>query len=377
MSEYLFTSESVSEGHPDKVADQISDAILDAHLEIDKKSKVACETLLAKNLIVIAGEISSSAQIECGEIAKKVISDIGYNESFVGFNPNGCNILTSISKQSLDIDQGVDRGEKIGAGDQGLMFGYATKETDELMPLPISLSHKILQKLSSIRKSKAVDWIRPDSKSQVTVKYNGREPVSVERVVVSTQHSELIKHSDIIEFLKNEVILKVIPEHLISKDIEYYINPTGRFVDGGPQADTGLTGRKIIVDTYGGSCPHGGGAFSGKDPSKVDRSAAYMARYIAKNIVAAEIAKKCTIQLSYAIGIAEPLSIFLDFHDTGTVKEEIIQAKIRKNFDLTPKGIIEKLDLYTPIYQQTATYGHFGREIFTWEKTDAVDKLVN
>ncbi len=377
MSEYLFTSESVSEGHPDKVADQISDAILDAHLEIDKKSKVACETLLAKNLIVIAGEISSSAQIEYGEIAKKVISDIGYDESFVGFNPHGCNILTSISKQSLDIDQGVERGDKIGAGDQGLMFGYATKETDELMPVAITLSHKILQKLSEIRKSKSVDWIRPDSKSQVTVKYNGHDPVSVERVVVSTQHSDTIRHSDIVEFLKNEVILKVIPEHLISKDIEYYINPTGRFVDGGPQADTGLTGRKIIVDTYGGSSPHGGGAFSGKDPSKVDRSAAYMARYIAKNIVAALIAKKCTIQLSYAIGIAEPLSIFLDFHNTGKENEEIIKSRIKKNFDLTPKGIIEKLDLYKPIYQQTATYGHFGREIFTWEKTDAVDKLVN
>ncbi|MFA7289094.1 MAG: methionine adenosyltransferase [Melioribacteraceae bacterium] len=377
MSEYLFTSESVSEGHPDKVADQISDAILDAHLEIDKGSKVACETLLAKNLIVIAGEITSSAQIEYGEIAKKVISDIGYDGSFVGFDPNGCNVLTSICKQSLDIDQGVDRGDKIGAGDQGLMFGYATKETEELMPLPISLSHKILQKLSSVRKSKVVDWIRPDSKSQVTVKYNGNEPVSVERVVVSTQHSESIKHSDIVEFVKNEVILKVIPEHLISKGIEYYINPTGRFVDGGPQADTGLTGRKIIVDTYGGSCPHGGGAFSGKDPSKVDRSAAYMARYIAKNIVAAGIAKRCTIQLSYAIGVAEPLSIFLDFHNTGNEKEDVIQAKIRKNFDLTPKGIIEKLDLYQPIYKQTATYGHFGRDIFTWEKTDAVDKLLN
>ncbi|MBX3007671.1 MAG: methionine adenosyltransferase [Melioribacteraceae bacterium] len=375
MRDYLFTSESVSEGHPDKVADQISDAILDAHLSLDPKSKVACETLVAKNLIVIAGEITSSKNVDYSLIAKKVISEIGYTDVSSGFNLDECKIVKSISEQSGDINQGVALGDKIGAGDQGIMFGYATNETEELMPLPIIFAHKILEELARHRKNKKVDWLRPDSKSQVTVRYEENRPISVERIVVSTQHSDSIKHSEIKDFIISEVIARVIPKNLISDKIEYFINPTGRFVEGGPQADTGLTGRKIIVDTYGGACPHGGGAFSGKDPSKVDRSAAYMARYVAKNIVAADIAKKCTIQLSYSIGVPEPLSIYLDFHRTGLIEESIVEKQLSQIFDLTPKGIIDTLDLYKPVYQSTSTYGHFGRDIFTWEKLDMVEQL--
>lgn len=377
---YLFTSESVSEGHPDKVADQISDAILDAFLEQDKFSRVACETLIAKNCLVIAGEISSKGTVDYKKVAGKVLKDIGYGDSSTGFDFSKAKFTESICEQSADIAVGVnakDKDQELGAGDQGLMFGYACDETEDLMPLPLYLSHKLLLRLTELRKAGAVDWLKPDSKSQVTVKYQGDRPVSVERVVLSTQHSDSVETEELRRFITKEVIEKTIDEKLRSDKIEYFINPTGRFVNGGPQADTGLTGRKIIVDTYGGSCPHGGGAFSGKDPTKVDRSAAYMARYIAKNLVSAEIARRVTVQLAYAIGISEPLSLFLDFHGTGRVPEVEAVKLLPKFFKLTPTGIIDSLDLRRPIYQKTACYGHFGRPLaeFTWERTDKAEEL--
>ncbi|MGE5400573.1 MAG: methionine adenosyltransferase [Ignavibacteriales bacterium] len=377
---YLFTSESVSEGHPDKVADQISDAILDAHLAQDKSSRVACETLIAKNLLVIAGEITSGATVDFEGVAKDVIKNIGYSDDASGFNLSNCSLQTSISKQAHDIAIGVNQQDnEVGAGDQGLMFGHASTETPELMPLAISLAHKLVLKQAELRKNNTLAWLRPDAKSQVTVRYSNGKPVAVERVVLSTQHSPEIGLDDLRCLVKEQIIESVIPEELRSEEIKYFINPTGRFVEGGPLADTGLTGRKIIVDTYGGSSPHGGGAFSGKDPSKVDRSAAYAARYIAKNIVAAGLAEKCTIQLSYAIGVREPLSLMLNFHGTGRVNENAVEKVIPEIFNLTPRGIIEMLDLLRPIYQKTAAYGHFGRELpgFTWEKADRVSDLLS
>jgi S-adenosylmethionine synthetase len=371
--DYYFTSESVSEGHPDKVCDQISDAILDAYLSLDPFSRVACECMVAKNLIVIAGEITSTAMVDHAEIARNVVSSIGYNSSFPGFDPKKCNILTSISRQSSDIARGVE----IGAGDSGMMYGYAVNESEELMPLPILLSHKLLKELSKLRKNKTINWLRPDGKAQTTVKYLNNKPLYVSNIVLSTQHSEEIELKELQDFIKEQVVYKVIPEELISKDIKILINPTGRFVEGGPSADTGLTGRKIIVDTYGGACPHGGGAFSGKDPTKVDRSGAYMMRYIAKNVVAAGLADKCTLNVSYAIGVADPISFMINLHGTGKIDESKLEMKIKEIFDLKPKSIINTLDLRNPIYFKTAAYGHFGRteEGFTWEQTDKVDDL--
>ncbi len=378
QNEFVFTSESVSEGHPDKIADQISDGILDAHIALDPDCRVACETLIAKNLIVVAGEITSNACPDYESIARATLRSIGYTDRSAGFDPDNHKIILSLSKQAGDIAIGVDRnGSETGAGDQGLMFGYAVNETEELMPLPISLAHKLVMKQAELRKSGAIPWLMPDCKSQVTVRYRNKKPHHVERVVLSTQHAENVSMEEVRAAVLERIIKKVIPEQLLSPDIQYFINPTGRFVEGGPQADTGLTGRKIIVDTYGGSCPHGGGAFSGKDPTKVDRSAAYAARYIAKNIVAAGIAQRCTIQLSYAIGIAEPLSILLDFHGTGEVDEEKVLSLIPDIFSLKPKGIIDMLDLRRPVYRKTAAYGHFGRPLpeFTWEKTDKAGML--
>jgi S-adenosylmethionine synthetase len=377
---YLFTSESVSEGHPDKLADQVSDAILDAHLEQDKNSRVACETLLAKNLIVIAGEITSNAKIDFEGISKDLIKNIGYKDVQSGFDAENCKVVKSISLQEQEIANGVNRADnEIGAGDQGMMFGYATNETEELMPLPIILAHKILQYLAGVRHSRVVDWLRPDAKSQITVSYKDGKPKDIESVVLSTQHSEEIELSELKEFIIEEIIKNVISKNNLPLPKRYLINPAGKFTHGGPLTDTGLTGRKIIVDTYGGSCPHGGGAFSGKDPTKVDRSGAYMARYIAKNIVASNIADKCTVQISYAIGEKEPISLMLDFHGTGKVRENEVVKAIPKIFDLSPKGIIKTLDLLRGIYLKTASYGHFGRELpeFLWEKKDKADELMN
>jgi S-adenosylmethionine synthetase len=371
--EYYVTSESVSEGHPDKVADQISDAILDAYLIQDPFARVGCNCMVAKDLIVIAGEITSSAKVDHSEIAKGVVTSIGYNASFPGFDPKKCNVLTSISKQSGDIAKGVETG----AGDSGMMYGYAVDETEELMPLPILLSHKLLKELSKLRKNKTVNWLRPDGKAQTTVQYLHNKPLHVSNIVLSTQHAEEINLKEIQDFIKNQVVYKVIPEELISKDIKILINTTGRFVEGGPSADTGLTGRKIIVDTYGAACPHGGGAFSGKDPTKVDRSGTYMMRYIAKNIVAAGLADKCTINISYAIGVADPVSFMINLHGTGKIDEGKLEIKIREIFDLNSKSIINTLDLRNPIYFNTASYRHFGRNEkgFTWEQTDKVKDL--
>jgi len=378
--EYLLTSESVSEGHPDKIADQISDAILDAYLSYDPLTKVGCETLLAKNLVVVAGEISSKSNVIIPDIVRQTIKDIGYTSQSDGIDYRTCQIITSISGQSLNINQGVDRADgELGAGDQGMMFGYATNETPELMPLGITLAHKLMQKQAELRKNGTLSWLRPDAKSQVTVRYEGTKPVAVEKVVLSTQHSKDINIDQITEAVISEIIEKVIPRELRSNDIKYFVNPTGSFWLGGPAADTGLTGRKIIVDTYGGSCPHGGGAFSGKDPTKVDRSASYMARYIAKNIVYAGLAERCTVQLSYAIGIAEPLSVMLNLQGSDSVDEDELEDATREIFALSPKGIIEMLDLRRPIYQKTSNYGHFGRALpeFTWEKTDKVIDMQN
>ena len=372
---FLFTSESVTEGHPDKIADQISDAILDACLAEDPSSRVACETLTATGLVVIAGEITTKAYVDFQTLVRGTIQAIGYDNALYGFDSNTCAVISSINKQSGDIAMGVDTG---GAGDQGMMFGYATNETPELMPTPISLAHKLTLKLTEVRKTGLLPYLRPDGKSQVTVEYDEHhKPVRVDAVVVSTQHAETISTEQLRADILKHVIQAAVPANLLDADTKYHINPTGRFVIGGPMGDTGLTGRKIIVDTYGGMGRHGGGAFSGKDPTKVDRSAAYMARYIAKNIVAAGLADRCEVELAYAIGVAEPVSVLVETFGTGKVEEGKIEELVRKNFKLTPKGIIESLNLRRPIYRKTAAYGHFGRsdKDFTWEATDKAAAL--
>ena len=378
LKEFIFTSESVTEGHPDKMADQISDAILDYIIERDKNARVACETVLSNGFCVIAGELKTNAYAPMQDIARNVVRDIGYTNASFGFDYRSAGVLNGIGEQSPDINQGVDRDDgEIGAGDQGLMFGYACNETKTLMPLPLYLSHQLTMKLAEVRKNGTLPYLRPDGKAQVSVKYIDGKPQSVETIVVSTQHSPDITQEKIRKDIINEVILKVIPQELISQNIVYHINPTGQFIIGGPQGDAGLTGRKIIVDTYGGSCPHGGGAFSGKDPTKVDRSGAYMARYIAKNLVASKVCEKATVQLAYAIGVVEPISVMVDTHNSSEIDENKLSECVRAVFKLTPKGIIESLDLLRPIYQKTASYGHFGRELpeFTWEKTDKVDEI--
>ncbi len=381
--DFLFTSESVSEGHPDKLCDQISDAVLDAHLAHDPESRVACESLAKTGMIVIAGEITSKTQVSYAEVAREVVRDIGYTDSAMGFDGNTCAILTAVEQQSPDISQGVTEGEGLhkeqGAGDQGMMFGYACDETPEFMPLPIQMAHSLVKYLAKIRKGGEAYFLRPDSKSQVTVEYRDGKPVKVKSVVISSQHSPDVEYSKLRETIIDGVIKAVIPAEYLSKDTVFHVNPTGRFVVGGPQGDCGLTGRKIIVDTYGGMGRHGGGAFSGKDPSKVDRSAAYMARYVAKNIVAAELAQRCEVQLAYCIGVAQPVSVHVDTFGTGTISETTIAKIVQEVFNLTPKGIIQTLDLKRPIYRSTASYGHFGRTPedghFTWEKTDRVEDL--
>jgi S-adenosylmethionine synthetase len=376
---FLFTSESVSEGHPDKVSDQISDGILDAILAADKQARVACETMVKTGMVIVAGEITTSAWVDFEEIIRKTVLDIGYNDSEMGFDGASCAVLNAIGKQSPDIAQGVDResDEAQGAGDQGLMFGYATNETDVLMPAPITYSHRLVRRQAEVRKNGTLPWLRPDAKSQVTFVYEDDKPVAIDAVVLSTQHHADVSLSDLRDGVMEEIIKPIIPDELVSKDTAYHINPTGRFEIGGPTGDCGLTGRKIIVDTYGGSARHGGGAFSGKDPSKVDRSAAYAARYVAKNIVAAGLADRCEIQLSYAIGVAEPTSISVSTFGTGKVSDEKLTQLIRENFDLRPYGILTMLDLIQPIYQPTAAYGHFGREDIdlSWERTDKADAL--
>ncbi len=372
---FLFTSESVTEGHPDKIADQISDAILDACFEQDRFSRVACETLTATGLVVIAGEITTKAYVDFQSVVRGVVSAIGYDNALYGFDSNTCAVISTINKQSGDIAMGVDTG---GAGDQGMMFGYATNETPEYMPLAISLAHKLVQRLSQARKTGLLSYLRPDGKSQVTVEYDeASKPVRVDAVVISTQHAETVSNEDLRADILKHVIQATIPANLLDADTKYHINPTGRFVIGGPMGDTGLTGRKIIVDTYGGMGRHGGGAFSGKDPTKVDRSAAYMARYIAKNVVAAGLADRCEVQLAYAIGVAEPVSVLVDTFGTGKIDREQLQNLVRKNFQLTPRAIIEHLDLRRPIYRKTAAFGHFGRDDkdFTWEATDKAAAL--
>jgi S-adenosylmethionine synthetase len=372
---FLFTSESVTEGHPDKIADQISDAILDACLAQDAFSRVACETLTATGLVVIAGEITTKAYVDFQSLVRGVVASIGYDNALYGFDSNTCAVISSINKQSGDIAMGVDTG---GAGDQGMMFGYATNETEELMPTPISLAHKLSRKLTEVRKSGLLSYLRPDGKSQVTVEYDkDQNPIRIDAVVISTQHSENISTEELRADILKYVIQATLPSRLLDADTKYHINPTGRFVIGGPMGDTGLTGRKIIVDTYGGMGRHGGGAFSGKDPTKVDRSAAYMARYIAKNIVAAGLAKRCEVQLAYAIGVADPVSVLVETFGTGAVDSSTLQKLVRENFKLTPKGIIESLNLRRPIYRKTAAYGHFGRADadFTWEATDKAQAL--
>ena len=373
---FLFTSESVTEGHPDKIADQISDSILDACLEQDPYSRVACETLTCTGLVVIAGEITTKAYVDFQTLVRDTVSKIGYNNAEYGFDSNTCAVISTINKQSGDIAMGVDTG---GAGDQGMMFGYATNETPELMPTPISLAHRLAEKLSEVRKSGLMGYLRPDGKSQVTVEYDSNnKPVRVDAVVISTQHADSVGNDQLRSEVLKHVIQAVIPANLLDADTKYHINPTGRFVVGGPMGDTGLTGRKIIVDTYGGMGRHGGGAFSGKDATKVDRSAAYMARYVAKNIVAAGLADRCEVQLAYAIGVAEPVSVLVETFGTGKVAEEELETLVRKNFSLTPKGIIESLNLRRPIFKATAAYGHFGRkgDGFTWENTDKAAALA-
>jgi S-adenosylmethionine synthetase len=376
--DFVFTSESVSEGHPDKMADLISDAFLDAVLEKDPLGKVACETLVTKNVAVIAGEFRTTARIDPVSIVRQTAREIGYHDPLMGFDAETCEVHTYLGQQSADIARGVDQANgEVGAGDQGLMFGFATTETPELMPLPIRLAHRLVEKQAEVRKNGRLPWLRPDAKSQVSVRYKDKRPVSVEKVVLSTQHSRDVENKEIREGVIAEIIEQVIPAELRSKTIEYLVNPTGRFEIGGPVGDTGLTGRKIIVDTYGGSCPHGGGAFSGKDPTKVDRSAAYTARYIAKNIVAAGLAEHCTVQLAYVIGVVEPFSLMVNMHSGAKVSEEAMEKAVRSIFKLTPAGMIKMLDLRRPIYKQTAAYGHFGRLLpdFTWEKTDKVNDL--
>jgi S-adenosylmethionine synthetase len=377
---FMFTSESVSEGHPDKVADQISDAVLDALLAQDPRSRVACETMVKTGMVIIAGEITTNAWVDLEELVRKTVCDIGYDHGDIGFDGQSCAVLNAIGKQSSDIAMGVDEAEnhEQGAGDQGLMFGYATNETDVLMPAPIQYSHLLVKRQAEVRKNKTLPWLRPDAKSQITFRYENHKPVAIEAVVLSTQHSPDISNKAIHEAVMDEIILPVLPREWVHKDTKFFINPTGQFVIGGPVGDCGLTGRKIIVDSYGGMARHGGGAFSGKDPSKVDRSAAYMARYVAKNIVAAGLAERCEIQVSYAIGVAEPTSITIETFGTGKISEDRLVEIVRSIFDLRPKGLISMLGLLKPIYQPTAAYGHFGRieETFSWEKTDKVEALL-
>jgi S-adenosylmethionine synthetase len=394
MSSFLFTSESVSEGHPDKVADQISDAVLDAILAQDKRARVACETMIKTGVAIVAGEITTSAWVDLEALVRKVITDIGYDSSTVGFDGATCGVLNLIGKQSPDINQGVDRKkpEEQGAGDQGLMFGYATNETKVMMPAAIHLSHRLVEQQAKVRKKGKLPWLRPDAKSQVTLHYDNGKAVAIDAVVLSTQHDPDVKHKDLIEAVREHVLKPVLPEKLLHKGTKYHINPTGKFVIGGPVGDCGLTGRKIIVDTYGGWARHGGGAFSGKDPSKVDRSAAYAARYVAKNVVAAGLADRCEVQVSYAIGVAEPTSISVTTFGTGKIADHEIEKLIRRHFDLRPYGIIQMLDLIHPMYQRTAAYGHFGRKpeaisytdgagnvqqatAFSWEHTDRAEAL--
>jgi S-adenosylmethionine synthetase len=381
MTDFLFTSESVSEGHPDKVADQISDAILDAIIAEDPKARVACETLVTTGMAMIAGEITTSAYVDMPVIVRQTIKEIGYDDSSMGFDYETCAVMTSIDRQSPDISQGVSEGEGLfteqGAGDQGVMFGYACNETPELMPMPITFAHKLTKRLADVRKSGLLNFLRPDSKSQVSIQYIDDKPVRVDTVVISSQHNPDVTYENLKEAIIEEVVNKVIPADLLDENTKYFINPTGRFVVGGPMGDCGLTGRKIIVDTYGGQGSHGGGAFSGKDPSKVDRSASYMARYIAKNVVASGLADKCEVQLAYAIGVAEPVSVMINTFGTGKIPSNEIARVVREEFDMRPRGIVETLDLLRPIYRKTAAYGHFGRELpeFTWERTDRVASL--
>ncbi len=380
MSEYsIFTSESVSEGHPDKMADQISDAILDAIIKDDPNARVAVETMVKTGMAIIAGEVRTDTYVDLEDIVRQVILDIGYNSSDVGFDGASCAVLNAIGKQSGDIAMGVDEGDEkdLGAGDQGLMFGYATNETEVLMPAPIFYAHRLVQRQSELRKAKVLPWLRPDAKSQVTLRYENGQPVAVDAVVLSTQHSPDISQKHIREAVMDEIIKYVLPAEWLHKDTKFHINPTGQFVIGGPVGDCGLTGRKIIVDTYGGMARHGGGAFSGKDPSKVDRSAAYAGRYVAKNIVASGLADRCEIQVSYAIGVSEPTSISINTFGTGRISDDKIADLVRKHFDLRPRGLIEMLDLRRPIYRPTAAYGHFGRteDTFTWERTDKAEAL--
>ncbi len=382
MSSYLFTSESVSEGHPDKVADQISDAVLDAILAQDKRSRVAAETLVKDNLVVLAGEITTGAHVNFDEVARRTIKRIGYSDPAIGFDTHTCTVIVAYGEQSQNIAQGVDEGKGLdleqGAGDQGLMFGYACDETPQLMPLPIYLAHRLVERQSEVRRDGRLPWLRPDAKSQVTIRYVDGKPDSVETVVLSTQHAPGMKHEQIKEAVIEQIIKPVLPKNYVKGKVNYLVNPTGSFEIGGPKGDCGLTGRKIIVDTYGGSAPHGGGAFSGKDPSKVDRSAAYAARYVAKNIVAAGLASKCLVQVSYAIGVARPTSVMVTTHGTGKLSDEKLSELVQRHFDLRPKGIIQMLDLLRPIYEKSAAYGHFGRDEpeFTWEATDKARSLA-
>lgn len=378
---FIFTSESVSEGHPDKVADQISDAILDSLLEQDPSSRVACETLVNTGMAVISGEVTTEGHLDCPDIARNTIKDIGYVSSDMGFDFSTCAVIVALDKQSQDIAQGVNEGEGVdleqGAGDQGLMFGYACNETDVLMPFPITYAHRLVQKQSEVRKNGRLPWLRPDAKSQVSVRYEDGQPIAVDTVVLSTQHSPQIDHVTLTDAVIDEIIKPVLPESMLTRDTRFLVNPTGRFVIGGPQGDCGLTGRKIIVDTYGGAAHHGGGAFSGKDPSKVDRSAAYAMRYVAKNIVAAGLADKCEVQVAYAIGVAKPVSLMVNTFGTGKIPEESIEKLVHEHFDLRPKAIIEHLDLLRPIYRKSAAYGHFGRteSEFSWEQTELAQQL--
>ena len=377
MAINLFTSESVSEGHPDKIADQISDAVLDEILKQDPKARVACETYVKTGMALVGGEITTSAWVDIENLTRQVIADIGYNHSDMGFDAHSCAVLNAIGKQSPDINQGVDRANPLeqGAGDQGIMFGYATNETDVLMPAPITYTHRLMEQQAKVRKSGKLDWLRPDAKSQLTFIYEGNQIKGIDAVVLSTQHAESVSQKEIYEGVMEEIIKPILPSEWLSQNTKYFINPTGRFVIGGPMGDCGLTGRKNIVETYGGAARLGGGAFSGKDPSKVDRSAAYAARYVAKNIVAAGLADRCEIQLSYAIGVAEPTSIMVETFGTGKVSNEVLVRLIRENFDLRPYGLIKMLDLIRPIYRETAAYGHFGRSHFPWEQTDKADAL--
>ena len=372
MAKHLFTSESVSEGHPDKIADQISDAVLDAILEQDPKARVACETYVKTGMVMVGGEVTTSAWVDIEELTRQTVREIGYTGSDMGFDANTCAVLNTIGKQSPDINQGVDKADpkEQGAGDQGIMFGYATNETSVLMPAPITYAHRLMQRQAEVRKNGTLPWLRPDAKSQVTFKYDDGKIVGIDAVVLSTQHSDSVSTADLREGVMEEIIKPILPSEWLAKDTKYFINPTGRFVIGGPMGDCGLTGRKIIVDTYGGAARHGGGAFSGKDPSKVDRSAAYAARYVAKNIVAAGLADRCEIQLSYAIGVADPTSIMIETFGTEKVSTDIIVKAVREFFDLRPYGLQEMLNLLRPIYKKTAAYGHFGREEFPWEATD-------